>query len=36
MYIYFEVVVYMGIYKEPAIKDYWKKGSAYTPKHPIG
>ena len=32
LYIYFTVVIHMGIIIEPAIEDYWgplKKGAAY-------
>jgi len=35
MYAYFGVLIYIGLHKEPAIVDYWKEGSIYTPKHPI-
>ena len=35
MYGYFGVLIYMGIHKEPAIEDYWKKGDKYSPTHPI-
>ena len=36
IYAYFGVLIYIGLHKEPAIVDYWKEGSVYTPKHPIG
>lgn len=36
MYAYFGVLIYMGLHKEPAIVDYWKKGDEYNPQHPIG
>lgn len=35
MYAYFGVLIYMGIHKEPAIDDYWKKKKEYIPRHPI-